>query len=351
MYPLKVDQAYPYNQWWVAAYASELTPEPLGRTILGERVVMYRTRAGEPVALAGLCPHRGLPLEMGRLEDDNLVCGYHGFRFASSGKCVEIPSQDKVPDSFCTRKYPLAQRGDFVWIWTGAPELADESKVPDLLPFGVGDAAWHVEQRPILELKARYTLLIDNLMDLSHVTFIHPVSIPGGQAVVRIPIELTERQGRINAVRRGKGLPTNPLHQQYFPGYTGPIDRHFDSELFGPCLVRTGGEMFNSDTGAYLGAVHYMHAMTPIDEYNTRYLILVPRDIQQGNEAFDKASLGSFMKIQPEDTLILERIEEGIQSRRRPQPEISARVDTPALKARYLIERQINAELADGPIE
>jgi vanillate O-demethylase monooxygenase subunit len=205
-----------------------------------------------------------------------------------------------------------------------------------------------VEQRPILELKARYTLLIENLMDLSHVTFIHPVSIPGGGAVVRIPVELTEKQGRLNAVRKGKGLPTNPLHQLFFPGYTGPIDRHFDSEYFGPCLIRTGGEMFNSDTGDYLGSVHYMHAMTPVDEYNTLYFILVPRDIRRGDEDFDKASFASYSKIQPEDKVILERIEEGLQTARNLQPEISARIDTPALKVRYLIERQIKAEMPEG---
>lgn len=348
MHPLKVDQPYPYNQWWVAAYASELTQTPLGRTILGERVVMYRTQAGEPVALAGLCPHRSFPMEMGTLENDVLTCGYHGFRFAPSGKCVGIPSQEKVPASFCTRKYPLAQRGDFVWIWTGDPALADESKVPDLLGYGIGDPAWHVEQRPILELKSRYTLLIENLMDLSHVTFIHPVSIPGGAAVVKIPVEMTEKHGRVNAIRRGRGLPTNPLHQLFFPGFTGPIDRHFDSEFFGPCLIRTGGEMFNTETGEYMGSVHYMHAMTPVDEHNTLYFILVPRDIRQGDADFDAASLASYKKIQPEDKLILERIEEGLQSTRKLQPEISARIDTPALKVRYLIERQIKAEMAVG---
>jgi vanillate O-demethylase monooxygenase subunit len=348
MHPLKVDQPYPFNQWWVAAYANELTQTPLGRTILGERVVMYRTQAGEPVALAGLCPHRSFPLERGRLENDVLVCGYHGFRFASSGKCVGIPSQDRVPESFCTRKYPLVQRGDFVWIWTGAAELADESKVPDLSECGIGDPDWHVEQRPIMELDARYTLLIENLMDLSHVTFIHPVSIPGGQAVVKIPLEVAENRGRINVIRKGKGLPTNPLHQLYFPDYKGPIDRHFDSEFYGPCLIRTAGDMFNSETGAYLGSVHYLHAMTPIDEHRTHYFILVPRNFRKGDEAFDAASLASYLKISPEDKFVLEEIERGLQSTRKPLPEISARIDTAALKARYLIERQIKAEMAGG---
>jgi phenylpropionate dioxygenase-like ring-hydroxylating dioxygenase large terminal subunit len=348
MHPLKVEQPYPFNQWWVAAYASELTRTPLGRTILGERVVMYRTQDGEAVALAGLCPHRSFPIEMATLDGDTLVCGYHGFRFDALGKCVAIPSQERVPATFCTRKYPLAERGEFVWIWTGPKELADLKTVPDLSAYGVGNLSWHVEQRPIMDLKARYTLLIDNLMDLSHITFIHATSIPGGQAVINIPVQVSEERGTLNAVRKGMALPTNPAHQLFFPGFTGPIDRHFDSEFFGPSLIRTGGDMFNSETGEYMGSTQFLHAITPVDPHNTRYFGLAPRDFRLGDAEFDEQSLARNKRIQPEDKVVLEAIEKGLQEASHLQPEISARVDTPALKIRHLIERQIQSEMPAG---
>jgi phenylpropionate dioxygenase-like ring-hydroxylating dioxygenase large terminal subunit len=348
MHPLKVEQPYPFNQWWVAAYASELNRTPLGRTILGERVVMYRAQDGKAVALAGLCPHRSFPMEMGTLDGDLIVCGYHGFRFDALGKCVGIPSQERVPESFCTRKYPLVECGDFVWIWTGPQELADPSAVPDLSAYGVGNPSWHVEQRPIMDLKARYTLLIENLMDLSHITFIHATSIPGGQAVIDIPLQLSEERGTVNAIRKGMALPTNKAHQWFFPGFTGPIDRHFDAEFFGPSLIRTGGDMFNSETGDYLGSTQFLHAITPVDPHNTRYFGLAPRDFRQGDAEFDRQSLERNRQIQPEDKVVLEAIEKGLQEASHLQPEISARVDTPALKVRFLIERQIKSEMSAG---
>jgi len=66
------------DQWYVGAWSDEVGRVPLGRTILGEDIVFYRTEAGKPVALANHCAHRRLPLTEGRLRGDTIECGYHG---------------------------------------------------------------------------------------------------------------------------------------------------------------------------------------------------------------------------------------------------------------------------------
>src|SRR4051794_3341787 len=99
------------NHWYVAASASDITRTPLGRIILNEPVVFFRTADGTPVALEDRCPHRRLPLSMGKLVgDDVLQCHYHGLRFDSTGACVRVPGQDAIPATARVKKYPVVER-------------------------------------------------------------------------------------------------------------------------------------------------------------------------------------------------------------------------------------------------
>src|SRR5688500_1734969 len=82
---------YLRNGWYCAGWASELGPKPVGRRMLGEPVMVYRTEGGEPVALEGRCPHRFAPLHLGTVENDRVACPYHGLVFDSSGACVLNP--------------------------------------------------------------------------------------------------------------------------------------------------------------------------------------------------------------------------------------------------------------------
>jgi phenylpropionate dioxygenase-like ring-hydroxylating dioxygenase large terminal subunit len=81
------------NSWYVAAWDREVTRAPLARVFLDQPVVLYRKEDGTPVALEDRCCHRQLPLSMGKVEGDELRCGYHGLKFDSAGRCVEIPGQ------------------------------------------------------------------------------------------------------------------------------------------------------------------------------------------------------------------------------------------------------------------
>jgi phenylpropionate dioxygenase-like ring-hydroxylating dioxygenase large terminal subunit len=342
MYPLDVEQPYPRNQWWVAAYASEVSRDLLARDILGEPVILYRTQAGAAVALAGICPHRAFPLSKGCVVDDAVQCGYHGFQFAADGACQKVPSQSGVPQNARLRSYPVEERGGL--IWTGAPERADPAQIPDVASIGLGREDWAVEQHQLATVEARYTLLIENLLDLSHVTFIHDKTIPGGEKVAAIPVSVVETEKSLTVQRRGENLPLNPLIKMQFPEQEGPVHQHFDAEYLGPCMIRTGGAMYDASTGRELGIQNYIHMMTPASPTRLHYFVNTAR-----NFGIDKAHLGEMQmgmgsRIQPEDIDAIEAIERVLQSGATMPREISARVDNGALKVRRRLAAQILAE-------
>jgi vanillate monooxygenase len=161
---------YLRNQWYCAALAHEIGKAPLGRVFLGEPVVMFRTADGTICALEDRCCHRRAPLSLGKVEGDNLRCGYHGFLYDASGRVVWVPGQDRVPPDARVRSYPIVDRHGYVWIWMGDPALADPAKAPDF--FWNDDPAW-AAWSGYLPIACNYMLLVDNLMDLSHVPVLH----------------------------------------------------------------------------------------------------------------------------------------------------------------------------------
>ena len=118
------------NCWYVAAWSREVGQEPLGRTLLNEPVVLYRTEDGVPAALEDRCCHRALPLSLGTVEGGNLRCAYHGLLFGRDGVCVEVPGQTRMPPGSAVRSYPLVERAGWIWIWMG-DEAPDDSLLPD----------------------------------------------------------------------------------------------------------------------------------------------------------------------------------------------------------------------------
>src|SRR6202035_1104501 len=112
------------NAWYVAAWDHEVTRELRAVRIIGDSIVLYRTEAGEPVALEDACPHRKLPLSMGRIAGDEVECGYPGMVFDRAGSCTRIPGVKRVPPSVGVRGYPAVSRYGLVWLWMGDPSQA-----------------------------------------------------------------------------------------------------------------------------------------------------------------------------------------------------------------------------------
>jgi len=166
------------NCWYVAAWTHEVTADTLlGRTLAGMPMLLWRDSTGGIIAFEDLCCHRGAPLSHGRREGDSIRCMYHGLRFDRSGACVEIPSQQHIPPQARVRRFPAVERHRWIWIWLGDPALADAAGIPDT--YYLDDAGW----RGIpgyLHYDASYLLITDNLLDFSHLSYVHEKTLGGG---------------------------------------------------------------------------------------------------------------------------------------------------------------------------
>lgn len=164
--------AYLRNTWYVAALTRELQGTPLGRMLLDERVVIFRDEGGVAHALEDRCPHRFVPLSLGKVRGSEIECGYHGLRFDQNGTCTGNPhGKGQIPSRARLRAYPTTERYGFVWYWPGNPDLASPEDLPSL-PF-LEDPAFAFFT-DLAHADGNYQLVIDNLLDLSHVEFLHP---------------------------------------------------------------------------------------------------------------------------------------------------------------------------------
>ena len=221
------------NQWYVAAWSKDVGRAPLARLICGEPVVLFRREDGGVAALEDACPHRLLPLSMGFVEGDAIRCLYHGLLLDAEGRCREMPGGDAPNRAVCARTYPVTERYHFVWVWIGDPARADAALLPDLW---MNEApGWRVGGGTY-EVACDYRLLIDNLMDLSHETYVHASTI-GQKELHDFPIETQVLPDRVVASRWMPGIMPPPLYRQQLGGYDGPVDRWQVIEFLPPTGV------------------------------------------------------------------------------------------------------------------
>lgn len=215
---------FPLNAWYAAAYDVEVGRSLLARTVCKQPLVMFRRTDGAVAILEDACWHRLLPLSMGRLEGDELVCGYHGLVYNAQGRCTHMPSQETLNPGACVRAYPVVERHRFVWVWPGDPALADPALVPDL--HWNDDPAWAGDGK-MIRVACDYRLVIDNLMDLTHETFVHGSSI-GQRAVAEAPFVATHGDRTATVTRWMQNIDPPPFWAGQIRaarGYEGRVDR------------------------------------------------------------------------------------------------------------------------------
>jgi phenylpropionate dioxygenase-like ring-hydroxylating dioxygenase large terminal subunit len=317
------------EHWYVAATSDEISSVPLGRTILGEPVAFYRKADGTPVALQDRCPHRGFPLSVGNVENDALVCDYHGFTFDACGTCVYVPGQTQIPRSAVVRSFPLVERAPLVWIWMGDPARADAARIPD--HHWASDPSWFAFAKNEV-IAARYGLLIDNLLDLSHETYVHGSTI-GSRDVAETPIKAA-LEGAVVRVSRHMEKTVCPPFYAESTGMSTPIDRWQDIEYHVPSFyvlhVRIAPAEADDARAVFL---KIMYGITPVGPRETRLFWIVAR-----NFAIDQAPVTeTLVNIQDviveQDKTALERLE-SVLPKDRVLPEISVNLDRGALLAR-----------------
>jgi phenylpropionate dioxygenase-like ring-hydroxylating dioxygenase large terminal subunit len=331
-----------YDAWYVAAWGEEVTRVPLRRIFLNEPVVLYRREDGAPVALADRCVHRAYPLSRGRVEGNSIVCGYHGFKFDDGGTCTWVPGQASVPKSARVRSYPLHESGPYLWIWMGDPAAADPANIPG--HSTTFDPAWRVI-RDMRTLKARYGLVIDNLMDLSHETFIHAATI-GSDDVAGTPITTEVSGTTVRCFRHMDNAPVPPFYQQT-TGITTAIDRWQDIEFSVPALytlhVRVA-EAGAPDERAFFSKVIY--ALTPETKNSTHDFWVITRKVASEPPAWvDRAAFAFQNRVLHEDVDALEALEDNLPDEGGWQ-ELSISNDRGGLQWRRVYRDLVNAERA-----
>lgn len=194
---------FPLNAWYVAAFSRELEPgKLLARKICDIRMVFYRLGDGSPAALFDRCPHRGMPFSMGKLLDTgNVQCLYHGMEFNASGQCTHVPSQDAVPAQMRVQSFPLVEKWRWIWVWPGDPERADPALIPDHDYLGLERRGNDTHDGLVMHVNANYLLPFENLVDATHISYLHHGLIDDGNAV-RTPYEMNQTGRRVSMSRQ-----------------------------------------------------------------------------------------------------------------------------------------------------
>ena len=339
---------YLRNAWYVAALSGDIDRALKPLRILGENVVFYRTKSGRPVALEDACPHRKLPLSRGFLKEDEVQCGYHGLTFNSTGKCVAAPTQDRIPPSALVRSYPVTDKWGLVWIWMGNPDLADEAKIINIENYD--NPEWKITAGDVLTCECHYLYLTDNLLDPSHVAWVHGTSFaaPGTDST---PLETQETADGLIVSRWIYDCKPPPFYAPLVK-FGGNCDRlqHYEvrypsiainKSIFTPAGEGGPGKPLADHTYVMIS----YNFLTPVDEDVTRYHWLQHRNTDPDDEEITRQIAAGARTAFQEDKEILEAVHKGIANET--SRHINLGLDAGSLQFRRMLDKMITAEQAE----
>jgi len=333
------------NAWYVAAISNSVKQELQAVRMLGTDLVLYRTTDGKPVALEDACPHRKLPLSMGRLVGDTVECGYHGLTFDALGKCVAAPTQDRIPPTAAVRTYPAVDRYGLLWIWMGDSEEADESQLLTIENYD--NPAWHITSGDSLTCACNYLYLVDNLLDPSHVAWVHRTSFAAA-GTEDTPLEIDESDDGLVVSRWIYDCDAPPFYQPLIK-FAGKCDRLQHYEVRFPSVAinkgiyspaGSGGPEWVQDGQSY-EMISY-NFLTPIDENSTRYFWLQQRNTDPDDDAITQQIANGARQAFTEDKVILEAVHNGIAAES--SRHINLGLDAGANRFRASLQSRIAAE-------
>jgi phenylpropionate dioxygenase-like ring-hydroxylating dioxygenase large terminal subunit len=331
----------PKNCWYVAAFSKDVGRELVSRTILGQPVVMFRTTDGRAVALADRCPHRAVPLSLGTLIDNTIRCTYHGMQIGADGACTRIPCQDMIPSKARAATFPVAERHTFVWVWMGDAALADAAAIPDF--HWMDDPEW-TTCAGYHHIEANYQLLNDNLLDLSHESYVHDDTI-GNDAVAEAPVNVKIKDGKVVVHRDIPDCEPPPFYVKA-TGFTTRINRWHTTFFQPPSFLVIENGSYPA-TGAKDEALErrILNLITPETETSSHYFWGIARAYQR-----DDAELTAYIQKQiyytfDQDKVVLEAQQRNLGLDASSPFPIALRTDAGPIQARKLLKQVIDNEL------
>jgi vanillate O-demethylase monooxygenase subunit len=246
--------------------------------------VLFRDGRGEVVGLADRCAHRFAPLSLGRVEGDALQCPYHGLRFGADGRCVYNPHGDgTIPKAARVKTYPIRERHLAIWIWMGEPERADPADIPDL--SFLAETAATDRTTGYLRAQANYLLMADNILDLSHVDFLHPATLGGG-SITRSAAEVTERDRSVRIRWSAIADTVPPAFAREMQAPDSRADQMTEVVWSPPGFIHL---LITIDAPSHPPLkVDAVHVMTPETETATHYFFGNTRNFHQGDADYNK---------------------------------------------------------------
>lgn len=339
---------FPKNIWYVAAASSEINDKPLGRIICNEKVVFFRGENAVVAAVQDFCPHRGAPLSLGYVCDGKLVCGYHGLAMGCDGKTAHMPGQ-RVNGFPAIKNYPVVERYGFIWFWPGDPAKADESKIPHQEWYS--DPEWAFGGGRY-QIQCDYRLLIDNLMDLTHETYVHSTSI-GQKEIDETPCKTTVEGDTVITSRFMEEIEPPPFWKMALRNHNLPDDVKVDrwqicrfsppSNVMievGVALLGYGGYEAPNDKKVFSVVTDFI---TPETDTSVHYFWGMARKFNPSDEALTDMIRDGQGKIFAEDSEILERQQKNLLE----NPDrklLMLNIDAGGVQSRKIIDRIIAAE-------
>jgi vanillate O-demethylase monooxygenase subunit len=342
---------FPKNTWYVAASAAEVgSSKPLGRIVCNERIAFYRGADQKIAAVQDFCPHRGAPLSLGYVCEGKLVCGYHGLEMGCDGKTIAMPGQ-RVRGFPAIKSFPVAERYGFIWVWPGDAAQADEALIPVM--------EWHNNPEwayggGLYHIGCDYRLMIDNLMDLTHETYVHSTSI-GQKEIDETPCKTTVEGDHVVTSRHMEGIEAPPFWKMALRSHglpdDQPVDRwqicrfsppsHVMIEV-GVALQGHGGYEAPNDKKVYSVVVDFI---TPETDTSIHYFWGMARKFKPQDAELTAAIREGQGKIFSEDLAMLEQQQQNLI--RWPERQLlMLNIDAGGVQSRKIIDRLIAAEQA-----
>jgi phenylpropionate dioxygenase-like ring-hydroxylating dioxygenase large terminal subunit len=339
--------AYIKNIWYVAAWADEISDNKLlARKLLDVPVFFFRDTGGNPVALLDRCPHRFAPLSMGIIRGNCIECPYHGLRFDSTGECVHNPHGDgRIPARATVPSFPVVERYSAIWLWLGNPEEADPALIPE---FDFMEPEQNFVGTGTMHVKGNYLLEVDNILDLSHIEFVHPMFSSPAVSKAQVTHELVDDMVWSRRDIMGDETPPDFIRQA-MNVTEGPVDRWLHVHWQAPSYMA----LFAGGVAAGQPFEHGMvskqaHWFTPETGQTTHYFYAVTQPRSIGPHGADIVNQGVEVLKAPfqyEDAPIIEAQQSRLgETDLMDLYPIILNVDAASTAARKIIAKKIQSE-------
>lgn len=339
-------QPFPYDCWYIAAHSSEVGRSLVGRELLGRPVLLYRQETGAVAALDDRCIHRGMPLSAGNLDGDEVVCGYHGFRFAADGTCVSVPSQVHVPYGACVRSFPVREAPPVVWIWMGDPARSGEREPADL-PWLRGDHWAYAGTTS--RAAAGYMALHENSLDLTHFPYVHPELSPPALQVMPPPLQLKVSELSVSYSRTFAPalLPPWQATETGLDPEQAYIQREIGSFASPALLLKFSDILTGTDEDENASSVYrtaYVRGFTPETPSSTHVFSWIARNYALSDSAVTERLRRVDTQLLSQDQAVVEMIQAHAARYGQDKPATFVNNDLAAIKAHEIVKNMILRE-------